>query len=567
MHAQGLAERYINAGTVITNESEGERERDISDQGLEADRNWIQALSGKDLHNGSLVAIDARSGDILAYVGSAGYYRDDLASPQLDPKFDVAGRGYRQSGSAWKPIVYAAGFDQGAITPGSLLLDVTTEFARDWFPRDADQKERGPVLMRDALTYSLNIPTIRALDRIGVETVATLASSLGISFPRGDRHLIQAGLAGAIGTAETNQVELTSAYGALANNGVQVEPRTILEIRDSNGNLIPSSGQNAPRQVISQQASWLMTDILKDSTDPLVNNIFGPRLQIVNGVEDPLIPGSARRPAAAKTGTTNDLRDLSVYGYLPVEQDPNLPIVVASVWMGNSDHSPPLGGDVSIIAADGPGRIWSAFLRDYTQGWPIAPFPPPPSGIVASTIDAWSGGAPGPWTRETKVEYFIDGTQPGGDRQVDPNGLLYRQMCGSWFVDLTKAEDGEPDRWLQADADWMDRARRGTGRRGDHGSTTAHLFGRIDWGGFIAPVDCLSAPTPTPAPPIGDPVTPPPDRTPPPDGTPKPGDTPTPKPPKTPKPTEPPTEPPTPTPTPTPTDSPAAQAQPPPAPP
>jgi peptidoglycan glycosyltransferase len=561
MHAQGLAERYINAGTVITNESEGERERDISEQGLEADRNWIQALSGKDLHNGSLVALDARSGDILAYVGSAGYYRDDLASPQLDPQFDVAGRGYRQPGSAWKPIVYAAGFDEETITPGTLLEDVTTEFARDWFPRDADQKERGPVLMRDALTFSLNIPTIRALDRIGVDVVANLASALHISFPRGDQHLLQAGLAGAIGTAETNQVELTSAYGALANNGVQVEPRTILEIRDSNGNVIPSSGQNAPRQVISQQASWLMTDILKDSTDPAINNIFGPRLQIVNGVEDPLVPGSARRPAAAKTGTTNDLRDLSVYGYLPVEQDPNLPIVVASVWMGNSDHSPPLGGDVSIIAADGPGRIWSAFLRDLTQGWPIAPFPPPPSGVVASTIDAWSGGAPGPWTRETKVEYFIDGTQPGGDRQVDPNGLLYRQMCGSWYVDLTKAEQGEPDRWLQADADWMDRARRGTGRRGDHGSSTAHLFGRIDWGGFIAPVDCLSAPTPTTAPPTGDPVTPPPATTPPPNGTPKPGETPTPtpKPTKPPKPTPTPTEEPTPTPTPT-------DAQPPPPP-
>ena len=197
-------------------------------------------------------------------------------------------------------------------------------------------------------------------------------------------------------------VELTAAYGAMANNGVLVEPRTILEITDSHGNVIPSAAQNAPRQVISQQASWLMTDILKDSTDPAVNNIFGPRLQIVNGVADPLVPGSGRRPAAAKTGTTNDLRDLSVYGYLPVQQDPNLPVIVASVWMGNSDHSPPLGGDVSLIAADGPGRIWSSFLRDYTRDWPIAPFPPPPSGVVAATIDVWSGGAPGPWTRETR---------------------------------------------------------------------------------------------------------------------------------------------------------------------
>ena len=537
MQAQGLAERYINAGTVLTNLSQGQLDQAIEDEALEKDRGWIQALHGMGIHNGALVAEDARTGDIVAYVGSAGYYRDDLESPQLEPKFDVAGRGYRQPGSAWKPLVYSAGFDAGTVTPGTLLLDVTTEFARDWFPRDADQKERGPVLMRDALTYSLNIPTIRALDRVGVETVATLASQLDITFPRGDRHLIQAGLAGAIGTAETNMVELTAAFGALANNGVLVEPRTILSITDSQGNVIPSSGQNAPRQVISQQAAWLMTNILKDSTDPLVNTIFGPRLQIVNGIEDPLIPGSARRPAAAKTGTTNDLRDLSVYGYLPGQSDPNIPTIVASVWMGNSDHSPPNGGDVSIIAADGPGRIWSAFMRDLSAQWPNVPFPPPPSGITSATIDLWSGGRPGPWTRETRVEYFIDGTQPGGDREVDPPGLLYRQMCGSWFVDVTKVEQGQPERWLEADLNWMERARRGTGRRGPHGSSTAHLWGRADWGGFIAPIDCLSAPTPTP-PPTGETLPP----TRPPDGTPKPGDTPKPTAPPGPTPT--PTEPP-----------------------
>jgi len=508
-------------------------------------RTWLQALQGMDLRNGAIVALEARTGNVVTNVGSAGAYRDDLASPQLDPKFDVAGRGYRQSGSAWKPVVYSAGFDAGTVTPGSLLLDVTTEFSRDYFPSNADRKERGPVLMRDALTYSLNIPTIRALDRIGVEAVAALASSLNISFPRGDRHLLQAGLAGALGTVETNMVDLTATYGALANNGVLVEPRTILEIRDSHGNLVPNTGQNAPRQVISQQAAWLMTDILKDSTDPAVNAIFGPRLQIVNGVPDPLVPGSGRRPAAAKTGTTNVLRDLSVYGYLPIQQDPNLPVIVASVWMGNSDNSPPQGADVSIIAADGPGRIWSAFLRDYTKDWPVASFPPPPSGIVSATIDMWSGGAPGPWTRETRLEYFIEGTQPGGESQVDQNGLLYRQMCGTWFVDLTKVEDGQPERWIAAALDWMDRARRGTGRRGPQGTTTAHLFGRDDWGGFIAPLDCSLAPTPTP-PPIGEPLpsTPPPEGTPPPDGTPRPD--------RTPRPTEPPGPTPTPEPPPTP---------------
>ncbi|HYI23458.1 MAG TPA: transglycosylase domain-containing protein [Candidatus Limnocylindrales bacterium] len=502
MHAQELAEKYVSAGTILTNMPPGQMNAAIEAEGLQADREWISNLHGMDIHNGALVAMDARTGQILAHVGSAGYYRDDLASGTLDPKFDVAGRGYRQPGSAWKPLVYAAGFDTGEITPGTLLLDVTTEFSRGWVPRDADLKERGPVLVRDALTYSLNIPVIRALDRVGVDTVAALASQMGLTFARGDRHLAQAGLAGAIGTAETNMVELTSAYGALANRGLQYEPQAILEIRDRDENVVPLPA-TAPRQVVSEQAAWLTTDILKDSTDPLVNTVFGPRLQVVNESTDPLLPDGVRRYAAAKTGTTNDLRDLSVYGYLAPPADPNAPHVVASVWIGNSDHSPPLAGGerVPILAADGPGRIWSAYLRELSKDWPNAPFPSPPQGIAAATIDLWSGGGPGPWTRETRVEYFIEGTQPGGSRQVDPNGLLYRQMCGRWFVDVAKVEQDAPERWVLADLDWMDRARRGAGRRGEHNSSTARLFGRQDWGGFIAPIDCSLAPTPAPLPP------------------------------------------------------------------
>jgi len=228
MNAQNLAEKYVGAGAILPNEPVDQMEADINSEGLQQDRKWIEALHGLDIHNGALVAMDARSGDIVAYVGSAGYYRDDLASAQFDPKYDVAGNAYRQPGSAWKPLVYTTGFDNHTITPGSLLMDVVTEFARGWFPRDADVKERGPVLMREALSYSLNIPTIRALDRIGVDNVATTAKNLGITFARGDNQLVDAGLAGAIGTAETNMVQLTSGYATIANGGVQNPPRTIL---------------------------------------------------------------------------------------------------------------------------------------------------------------------------------------------------------------------------------------------------------------------------------------------------------------------------------------------------
>jgi peptidoglycan glycosyltransferase len=531
--AQQLAERHVRAATIHTKLSDAEFDAAIERDGLEADRNWLAALRDKDIHNGALVALDARTGDILGYVGSADYYRDDLQSKKLNPKFDVAGRGYRQPGSAWKPIVYAAGFDGGVITPGTVLADVTTEFSRGWIPRDADRRERGPVLVREALGYSLNLPVIRALDRIGVPAVAELSERLGLTFPRGTGHLEEAGLAGAIGTVETNMVELTAAFGALANGGMFTEPRSILEIRDSNGELIYEAGAPATRAAVSPAAAWLVTDIMKDSTDPAVNTIFGPRLQVAGGVE------GERRFAAAKTGTTNDMRDLSVYGYLGPPQDPAAPHIVTGVWLGNSDHSPPLGGDVPIIAADAPGRVWSAFLRDYARSWPNAPFPAPPAGVAQATIDAWSGGQPGAWTRETKLEYFLEGTQPGAAGAVDQPGLLYRSMCGAWHVDVTQLEPDAPERWLLADQDWMARALRGSGRRGEHGSQTAYLFGRSDWGGPIAPPFCTIFPTPGP----GGPVEPGPGPTPkPPDPGPdptKPPD-PDPQPTKEPKPTKPP---------------------------
>jgi membrane peptidoglycan carboxypeptidase len=533
---QQLAERYVTAATIYTQLPRRELEEMIEQEGLEGDAEWLLALRDKDIHNGALVSVDARSGDILAYVGSAGYYRDDLASASLDPKFDVAGRGYRQAGSAWKPVVYAAGFDNLTLTPGTLLPDVTTEFARDWVPRNADRRDRGPVLLREALKYSLNVPAIRALDRVGVGEVAALSERLKLTFPRGNRHLLEAGLAGAIGTVETNLLELTAAFGALGNGGLHTEPRSILEVRDSNNEIIYQAGVATPTEAMSEQSAWLVTDILKDNTDPDENLIWGRRLRIRNGPDD------ERRPAAAKTGTTNDMRDLSVYGYVAPPDEPELAHVVTGVWMGNSDHSPPQGGDAPVLAADAPGRVWQSFMRDFTRELPLATFPDPPDGLVRETIDAWSGGKPGPWTSDTIEEWFIKGSQPGADDEVDPPGILYRQMCDGWFVDLAQVESDSPRRWISALEDWMSRARQGRGRRGEHGTLTDYLFGHRDWGGPIAPNACPT-PSPSPTPSIEPTAEPTPDSPPPapPSKPPGGGD-------KTPKPSKPPGPKPSPTP-------------------
>ena len=150
--------------------------------------------------------------------------------------------------------------------------------------------------------------------------------------------------------------------------------------------------------------------------------------------------------------------------------------------MGNSDHSNPRSKKpaTSLTAA---APLWRAFVRDYTNGWPVTSFQPP-TGVVRATIDAWSGGRPGPWTRDTVNAWFIDGTQPGAAHAIDPDGLLYDQGCGGYRVNPLKAELG-PTAWDGDVADWMRRAARGPGTMGQYDSKTAYFWSKTSWGGPI----------------------------------------------------------------------------------
>jgi membrane peptidoglycan carboxypeptidase len=546
MKAQSIAERYVTAATIVPQLSGAAFDRAIRQYKLGKDRDWISPLRGVGIHNGAMVALDYKTGDVLAYVGSAGYYRDDLASKKFNPKYDVAGVGFRQPGSAFKPVVYTTGFDQRKITAGSVLLDVTTAFASTWTPEDADSQERGPVLARKALQYSLNIPAIRALDRTGFKSVDQAAAKAGLKFQAGTS-IEGAGLAGAIGTVEVRLQDLVSTYGAFGNGGVVTEPRMILDVTDSAGNSVATAGDPIQRKVWSPQAAWIMANILEGNTNPRDNLIWGPRFRLDNG------PGNAYRPAAIKTGTTNEVRDVSAYGLLPKPTDPDQPAIALGVWMGNSDHRQPTLGDRLIFAADGPGEVWHSFMREYMKGKPVAEFERP-KGLVEQTIDAYSGGRPGPWTRDTVSEWFINGTQPGGNDAVDPPGILYTQQCGTWMVDPVKAENrGAPAIWTNADRDWARRAARGPGVAGAYGTRTSYFWGRASWGGPITSGGpCITPPPATPTPrPTPEPTATSPDTTP--------GPQPTPRRTPRPRPTEPP---PVATPTPEPVITPAPTCRP-----
>ena len=141
------------------------------------------------VNNGAMIAMDYQTGEILAYVGSAGYYLEDQATPQFQPQFDVLGDGWRQPGSAFKPFNYVTGINDGTMTAASMFMDVTTpsrQTDRPYTPTDFDQLERGPMRMRNAIQWSLNIPAVKAQAINGVDHVFDMARRFGRLVP--ERH-------------------------------------------------------------------------------------------------------------------------------------------------------------------------------------------------------------------------------------------------------------------------------------------------------------------------------------------------------------------------------------------
>ena len=481
-NAQQLAEKYAYAAAVIPNLPRRQAAREMNRLRLpRADRRWVNGLRGKDLHDDAIVALDYRTGDVLAYVGSASYDRTDLASKRFQPQFDAAAAP-RQPGSAFKPVVYATAFDQHVLTAGSVLLDISTNFGGGWTPKDFDRYERGPVRVRLALQQSLNLPAIRALERVGNKAVADTAQRMGLTFLNGRKAFLQAGLAAGIGTVETKPIELTSAFGAFPNGGVHVPTRMILSITGPDGSQVYTAPEPEATQAISPQAAFLISDILNGNTDMHQNPIWASTLELRNG------PGGRRRPAAVKTGTADSNMDFGAYGFLAPPKNPKAPGLAVGIWMGNSDHSAPrTHNPPTSLAAS--GEVWHAFVRELTRKWPVADFKRP-GGLVRERIDRWSAGKPGPWTKGTVDEWFIKGTQPDARHPVDEAGLLYSRGCGTWLVDPVKAELG-PSRWDDDVRAWIARARRGVGIRGPYGSTTAYFYGEHSWGGQLVG-DCGS---------------------------------------------------------------------------
>ena len=497
---------------------------------------WILGLRGRNIHNAAAAVTDYRTGQVLAYVGSASY--TSKGNKKFQPQFDVLADGWRQPGSAIKPIDYLIGIEDKTLTASTMFMDVVTNFGRGFTPTQADKLERGPVRLRSALQFSLNVPAIKATIMSGLDRVFERSHDFGLSFPPSATPVLSMG----IGTLEVHPIDLLGAYGSIANGGVLMPRQEILKVTDSSGKVVWPTTTEAPHgtKVASKQAAYIVTDILAGNTDRRVNPYWG---------DWAIFDGKTRRPAAYKTGTTSDNVDVHAYGYLAPPKEADLPALAVGVWMGNSNNDPNRGS----LSLDSSAPLWSAILTEVSRDLPIAKFKAP-SGLQTATVDAFTGLKPGPFTTKTVKELFLKGTVPTQRDTVRvsaaidaESGLLWQEGCVGpkvtrGFMNLSEVESNFPA-WQKANAAWGARAAKGAGvRGGPEGTRTTYFynggfapFGR-SWGAKFKPRDlCPLAPvTPPPCDPLltpgGCPSLPPP--SPGASGGPPPSATPKPKPPK-----------------------------------
>jgi penicillin-binding protein 1A len=322
----------------------------------------------------ALVAIDPRSGGIKAMVG--GY---DFKKSQ----FNRAIQSRRNAGSAFKPIIYAAALDKG-FTPATVIEDSEVEYpdgtGKIWKPKNYDGLFRGPVTMREALTNSINIVSVKIMEQIGAAYAVEYAQKLGFTSQ------IPANLALALGAASVSPIELTSAYAVFANQGLLLSRTMITKVTDNAGTILQETPPPVPIPVISPETSYLITNLMQS----VVASGTGHRASLVG------------RPVAGKTGTTNDSKDAWFVGFIPQ--------LVTGVWVGyDQERSLGAGGSGGQAAAP----IWADFMQKSIIGLPTEDFVAP-ENVTFVLINPRTGNLAREGTPGATMECFLKGTEPTG---------------------------------------------------------------------------------------------------------------------------------------------------------
>jgi len=334
----------------------------------------------------AMVVMDPTTREILALVGGYDYHAGG---------FDRSQRAHRQPGSAFKPVFYGAAIEAHKITPATILNDAP-EVYELWKPQNYEKEEfRGPVRVRTALAQSINTVAIKVLSEVGLDQARAFATRIGVTSPIAP----DVGLSLALGSLVVTPVELANVYATYASGGIVGQP---VSIRAVGGEALPPA-QLAP--TLKPEVAYVMVSLMRSVID--------------EGTAHAAIAGKLRRPAAGKTGTSNDQRDAWFVGFTPD--------LLCAVWVGFDDMKKLGRGETGGKAA---APIWADFMSKATAGRPTKDFAQPP-GIVVQRIDKASGllAAAGQESN-TLDEVFLDGTAPtehaaaGGGQEQSPDKLL-----------------------------------------------------------------------------------------------------------------------------------------------
>ncbi len=336
------------------------------------DNTVVFSLDQEPAVEGALLSIDPVTGYVRAMVGGFDFKRSE---------FNRAIQSRRQPGSAFKPFVYGAAIDNG-FTAATVLDDSPISYSipgwdQDWTPENYDGKFYGPMTLRDALAYSRNVVTIKLAEKVGIDRVIGFANRMGI------RSKLERNLSLALGSSGVSLLEMTSAYGVFANQGVRVEPMFIKYITDNNGRILERSTPVA-EEVLSRQTAYIVTSMMED----VIQKGTGRRARGLGG------------SVAGKTGTTNNFTDAWFVGYTS-----NL---VTGTWVGFDDIRSIGHGEAGARAAL---PIWIEYMQAAMSYIPPSYFPIP-EDIMFVKIDPYNGLIASPNLTDFQVEIFRKGTEP-----------------------------------------------------------------------------------------------------------------------------------------------------------
>jgi penicillin-binding protein 1A len=359
----------------------------------------LLSLEQTPLVEGGLIAIDPGSGAIRAMVGGYDFLRSE---------YNRAVQAHRQPGSAFKPVIYATAMSQG-MSPATQILDAPVVYEQEeedkiWKPENYGRKFHGMVTLREALTHSHNLATVRLLDKVGIRNVVDFARTVGVtSALPGDLSL-------GLGSSSIGLMELTSVYGVFLNKGTKVDPFPIQEVKDNTGQELERA-EPQPREVMAKETAYLITNMMED----VVQKGTGQAAKILN------------RPIAGKTGTTNDYINAWFIG--------GTPNLVTGVYVGFDDRRS-LGESETGARAALP--IWIAFMKEALSRVPVVPFEVP-EGVTFVKVDSSTGLLESDQDSEAQqgtVEMFARGSEPtqAAQRRSDPTD----------FYKLDQIPEGQP---------------------------------------------------------------------------------------------------------------------------